>query len=180
MDVERASAAQRRRGRRLRAASRHERQSIAMALAESQHHISRGQKKARAGEEESEMKYTAKFRTTPPPQPELFSLEEEHSWTCVFTAPVAELIVVSFTVPLNGYIIVATATVVTWYSSSADCPGSVAPMCCGGVCVAMSCGGGGFTRDGAYDFVWDSVRPMTGNTLSIISSIKRTLGVFAC
>ena len=23
--------------------------------------------------------------------------------------------------------------------------------------------GGGFTRDGAYDFVWDSVRPMTGN-----------------
>ena len=24
---------------------------------------------------------------------------------------------------------------------------SVAPMCCGGVCVAMSCGGGGFTPD---------------------------------
>ena len=48
-----------------------------MALAESQHHTSRGQKKARAGEEESEMKHTAKFRTTPPPQPELFSLEEE-------------------------------------------------------------------------------------------------------
>ena len=84
-----------------------------------------------------------------------------------------------FTVPLDGYIIVATATVVTSYSSSADCPGSVA-LCCGGVCVAMSCCGGGFTRDGAYDFVWDSVRPMTGNTLSIISSIKRTLGVFAC
>ena len=30
--------------------------------------------------------------------------------------------VMSFTVPLNGYIIVATATVVTSYSSSADCP----------------------------------------------------------
>ena len=26
----------------------------------------------------------------------------------------------------------------------------------------MSCGGGGFTPDGAYDSVWDSVRPMTG------------------
>ena len=30
-----------------------------------------------AGEEESETKYTAKFRTTPPPQPVLFSLHEE-------------------------------------------------------------------------------------------------------
>ena len=26
----------------------------------------------------------------------------------------------------------------------------------------MSCGGGGFTPDGAYDSVWDSVMPMTG------------------
>ena len=34
--------------------------------------------------------------------------------------------------------------------------------CCGGVCVAMSCGGGSFTPDGAYDSVWDSVKPMTG------------------
>ena len=32
---------------------------------------------ARAGEEESEMKFTATFRTTPPPQPVLFSLYEE-------------------------------------------------------------------------------------------------------
>ena len=32
---------------------------------------------ARAGEEESEMKYTATFRTTPPLQPVLFSLYEE-------------------------------------------------------------------------------------------------------
>ena len=32
---------------------------------------------ARAGEEESETKYTAKFRTTPPPQPVLFDLFEE-------------------------------------------------------------------------------------------------------
>ena len=38
----------------------------------------------------------------------------------------------------------------------------VASMCCGGVCVAMSCGGGGFTRDDAYDSVWDSVKLMAG------------------
>ena len=36
-------------------------------------------------------------------------------------------------------------------------------MCYGGVCVAISCGGGFFTPGGAYDSVWDSVRPMTGN-----------------
>ena len=42
------SAAQRRRGRRLRAALRHERQSIAIALAELTHHSSRGQRMARA------------------------------------------------------------------------------------------------------------------------------------
>ena len=83
----------------------------------------------------------------------------------MFTAPVAELIVMSFTVPLNGCTTVAIATVVTPCSSSADCPVSAAPMCCGGVCVAMSCGGGGFTPDGAYDSVWDSVRLMTGKYL---------------
>ena len=77
-----------------------------------------------------------------------------YSGNFVFTAPVAEPTVMSFTVPLNGC--------VTSCSSSADCPGSAAPMCCGGVCVAMSCGGGGFTPDGAYDSVWDSARPMTG------------------
>ena len=31
-----------------------------------------------------------------------------------------------------------------------------------GVCVAMSCGGGGFSPDGAYYSAWYSVRPMTG------------------
>ena len=62
------------------------------------------------------------------------------------TAPVAELTVVSFTVPLNGWTIVATATVVTSCSSS-------------GVCVAMSCGGGGSSLDDAYDSAWDSVLP---------------------
>ena len=49
----------------------------AVALATSLHHSSRGQRKARAGEEESETKYTAKFRTTPPPQLVLFSLYDE-------------------------------------------------------------------------------------------------------
>ena len=47
--------------------------------------------------------------------------------------------------------------------SERGCPDSAAPMCCGGVCVAMSCGGGGgFPPDGAYDSAWCSVRPMTG------------------
>ena len=46
--------------------------------------------------------------------------------------------------------------------SERGCLDSAAPMCCGGVCVAMSCGGGGFPPDGAYDSIWDSVRPMTG------------------
>ena len=68
----------------------------------------------------------------------------KYSGAFVFTAPFAEPTVMSFTVPLNGYIIVAIATVVTSYSSSADCPDSAAPMCCGSVCVAMSCGGGFF------------------------------------
>ena len=62
------SAAQRRRGRRLRAALRHERQSIAMALAEFTHQSSIGQMMARSGRVEREMKYTAKFRLHPPPR----------------------------------------------------------------------------------------------------------------
>ena len=40
-------------------------------------------------------------------------------------------------------------------------------------CVVMSCGGDFFTPDGAYDSVWDSVRPLTGKFLNI-SSTKRT------
>ena len=46
--------------------------------------------------------------------------------------------------------------------SERGCPYSAAPMCCGGICVAMSCGGGGFSPDGAYDSAWYSVRPRTG------------------
>ena len=62
------SAAQLRRQRRLRSWWRHEQQSIAAALATFQHHSAlRGQKMARAGEEESELRYTAKVRKTPLP-----------------------------------------------------------------------------------------------------------------
>ena len=31
-----------------------------------------------------------------------------------------------------------------------------------GCSVSMSCGGGGFPADGAYDCVWDSVKPVSG------------------
>ena len=56
---------------------------------------------------------------------------------------------------------VATAIRVTSCSSSADCLLS-GPWCCECVCVAMSCGRG-FTPGGAYDSIWDSVMPLTGN-----------------
>ena len=42
--------------------------TVAMALAEKLHHSSRGQRTARAGEEDLELHYTAEFRTHPPPQ----------------------------------------------------------------------------------------------------------------
>ena len=55
------------------------------------------------------------------------------------------------------------------------------PWLCGpnvlrGVCVAMSCGGGCFSPDGAYDFAWDSVKPMKGSTPSITSSTLVDVG----
>ena len=62
-------AAQRRRQRRLRSWWRHEQQWIAAALATYSHHSAlRGQKTARAGEEDNEMHFTATFRANPPPQ----------------------------------------------------------------------------------------------------------------
>ena len=75
-----SSTAQRRKQRRLRSWWRHEQQSIAAALATFTHHSAlREQKKARAGEEESEVHNTAEVRKTLPPQPEFFSLyEDEH------------------------------------------------------------------------------------------------------
>ena len=56
---------------------RHERMTVAMALAEFSHHSSRGQRMARAGVWGHEQNYTAKTWKPPTPQPELFSLEEE-------------------------------------------------------------------------------------------------------
>ena len=61
--AEHAEAAMRRRQRRLRQWLRHERLSVAMALAESNHHAApRGQKMARARGVEREVNYTATFR----------------------------------------------------------------------------------------------------------------------
>ena len=48
------------------------------------------------------------------------------------------------------------------------------------LCVAMSSGGESFSPDDACDSAWDSVMPTKGNTLSITSSTKMLLGVFAC
>ena len=71
-------SARRRRERRLRANLRYARMSVAMALAECQHHSAQRPKKASTREEEREVHYTAAFRTTvPPPEPELFNLCEE-------------------------------------------------------------------------------------------------------
>ena len=81
-DVDHAGsgAARRRRERRLRAYLRYARMSVAMALAEVNHHTApQGQRTARArGEKEREVQYTAVVRTTvPPPEPELFEFFEE-------------------------------------------------------------------------------------------------------
>ena len=76
------------------------------------------------------------------------------------TAPVDEPTAMSSTIPLTGSTIVATAAVVTTYSASADCTDSATPTCSGDVCVTMSCGCGSFTPDGAYDSLWNNVKPM--------------------
>ena len=70
--------AQRRRERRLRSWFRHEQQTVRMALAAFSHHSAlRRQTKARAGEEGHEEHDALRRQKPPPPQPELFSLEEE-------------------------------------------------------------------------------------------------------
>ena len=56
----------------------------------------------------------------------------------VSTAPVAKPSAMSFTVPLTGSAIVATASFVTMCSALTDCTDTVSPICSGGVCVAMS------------------------------------------
>ena len=46
--------------------------------------------------------------------------------------------------------------------------------CCGGFCVAMSCGGWSFTPDGTFDSVWDYVMLMIGRYTIFISCTKGT------
>ena len=77
-----------------------------------------------------------------------------------FTAPVAELTVVSFTVPFYGWTIVATATVVTSHSSLGDCPaaGVHASRCRVVVVLFLVV---------LMDSVWDSVKPQTGKLFFI-------------
>ena len=71
-------AARRRRERRLRAHLRYARMSVAMPLAECQHHNAQRPKTARAWEEEREVHYTSAFCTTvPPSELELFDLFDE-------------------------------------------------------------------------------------------------------
>ena len=81
--------------------------------------------------------------------------------------------------PLTVSTIDTTTTVVALYSASADCTGFAVSMCNAGACVAMSCDGGCFTPDGAYDSLCVAM-PMKESTPSIPSCTKRTLGVSAC
>ena len=76
------------------------------------------------------------------------------------TAPVDELTAMSSTIPSTGSTFVATTTVMTTCSASADCIDSATPTYSGDVCVTMLCGCGSFTPDGAYDSLWDNVKPM--------------------
>ena len=62
-----------------------------------------------------------------------------------------EFSLASFEIPLTGSTIVAAAAAVTTCSASADYTDSAPPTCSGGVCVAMSRGGGSFTPDGTCD-----------------------------
>ena len=78
----------------------------------------------------------------------------------VSTGPVDEHTAMSSTIPLTGSNIVATAAAVTTCSASADCTDSATPTCSGDVCVTISYGGGNFTPVGAYDSLWDNVRPV--------------------
>ena len=81
----------------------------------------------------------------------------------------------SFTIPLTGNTIVITAAVATKCSVSVDCTDSAIPTCSGDVCVAMSCGGGSFTPDGAYDSLWDSISGRVAtDSKGFIAGIWRT------
>ena len=97
---------------------------------------------------------------------------EIYSGMCVSTAPVAEPTVMSFTVPLNGW------TIVGHY------------YCCDLVLFVGRCLATGvfasrcrlvvvFSPGGAYDSVWDSVKPIAGNTLSFLGCVCMLNGWFS-
>ena len=67
--------------------------------------------------------------------------------------PVDEPTAMSFTVPLTGNTIVATAAVMTTYSASANCTDSLIPTCSGSVCIAMPSAFPPLTR-GELDAEW--------------------------
>ena len=67
MEVDKASAARRRRERRPRQFLRHERLNVAMALSEKKHHTSRGQRKDRAGRRGSRRSSRPSSGCTHPP-----------------------------------------------------------------------------------------------------------------
>ena len=90
------TAAARRRQRRLRQFLRDQRLSVAMALAEVQHHTApRGQSMTRAGREDHELNYTATVQTHPPLQPSTvyfsFAGDEEVLAAGVRPAPLSEV-----------------------------------------------------------------------------------------
>ena len=77
--------------------------------------------------------------------------------TCVSMAPAADPAVMSFTVLFY----VATAAVGITCFASADC--TVSRLQCAAWVFTSGCrGDGSFTPEGAYDSLWDSVEPMTG------------------
>ena len=92
------------------------------------------------------------------PQYELCTSLWSFYWCCSWTVPPPDIGGVGF----GSSPTLDTKHTIYELSSERGCPDSAAPMCCGGVCVAMSCGGGGFPPDGAYFSAWCSVRPMTG------------------
>ena len=90
-----------------------------------------------------------------------------------------------FTISLTGNTIVITAAVVATCSASVDCTDSAIPTCSGDVCVAMSCGGGSFTPNGAYDSIWDSIqdvwqRHQVGSSELLSHEVQESMGIVWC
>ena len=76
--------------------------------------------------------------------------------------------------------IVASAFVVTPYSSSADSPVSAAPCAAGVFASRCRVVGGFFSPGGAYDSVWDSVKPISGNYTFYYFQYHHIVWWYAC